>query len=126
MKKLFVIILLITLCGTTILAQDITLHRDGASVRDLMQQIQQEYGFSFSVASDVIDIDRIVPSVHIDGGTIEAALEVMFQGQDVSFSLNGKTIAVVKKTQHNQQNRKNPPLHFCPPNRPGKGGGRDR
>lgn len=109
MKKLFVIILLSTLCGTTILAQDITLHRDGASVRDLMQQIQQEYGFSFSVASDVIDIDRIVPSVHIDGGTIEAALEVMFQGQDVSFSLNGKTIAVVKKTQHNQQNRKNPP-----------------
>ena len=77
-------------------AQEITLHRKGATVRTLMQEIQQEYGYSFSLSSDVIDIDKTVPSVDIDSGRIEDALRSIFRGQDVSFSIQGKTIAVTK------------------------------
>ena len=54
-------------------AQNINLHRQDASVRELMQEIQQKYGYSFSLSSDVVDIDRKVPSVNIESGKIDDA-----------------------------------------------------
>ena len=86
-------------------AQNINLHRQDASVRELMQEIQQKYGYSFSLSSDVVDIDRKVPSVNIESGKIDDALKVIFKGQDVSYSINGKTIVVTKVNLEQKGNK---------------------
>ena len=95
MRKLSLALAAVILC-TGLCAQNITMHRNGATVRSLMQQIQKDYGFSFSLSSDVVDIDRVVPSIDVDSGRIEDVLETIFSGQDVRYILNGKTIVVTR------------------------------
>ena len=80
-------------------AQTVTLNRNGATVGDLMQQLQREYGYSFSLASDVVDVERTVATVNIKEGSIEDAISTIFYGQNVDFEVRGKMIIVSKASK---------------------------
>ena len=104
-----ILILSALLLSSVLYAQNITLHCKDVSVRELMQLLQQDYGYSFSLSSDVVDIDHRVPSVDIEAGRIEDALQMIFRGQNVQFSINGKTIAVTRARAEPEPSEALPP-----------------
>jgi len=96
-KKLF--LLTILFAGFLAGAQTVSLNRNGATVGDLMQQLQREYGYSFSLASDVVDVERTVATVNIKDGSIDDAISTIFYGQNVDFEVRGKMIIVSKASK---------------------------
>lgn len=115
MKKTAVILILLAICALAN-AQSITLKRSNASVLELVQQIQKEYGYSFSIPSDLVDMQKTIPSVDITNASIEEMLNTIFSGQKVSFLINGKTI-IVKKANPEKAGSNTSPKESTPASR---------
>lgn len=76
-------------------AQEITICRDNVKVRDAMQILQKDYGYSFSMAADLVDVEKVV-KVDVKDAGVREVLEAIFCGQMVEFRIRGKIISVVK------------------------------
>lgn len=74
-------------------AQDIDMSMEKVSVRKAVEYLQREYSYSISVRSDEVDIDRIV-TVKASKATLTEVLDQIFAGQDVEYSVNGKSVSV--------------------------------
>ena len=77
----------------TVFAQQIDMSLDKVTVRRAMEYLQREYGYSISVRSDEVDIDRIV-TVKVTNASLNEVLDRIFTGQDVEYAVNGKSVSV--------------------------------
>ena len=91
-----VLLVLMAFASLTVSAQQIDMSLDKVTVRKALEHMQREYGFSVSVRSDEIDIDRVV-SVKSQGATLTSVLNQIFAGQDVEYSINGTSVSVKAK-----------------------------
>lgn len=87
--------ILLVLLSTRAMAQ-INVSLKNVSVRAVMEFLQKEYQYSFTMSMGTVDISRIV-SVEAKDASLEGVLEQAFIGQEVSFKINGKNVTVVSR-----------------------------
>ena len=80
--------------------QVLTLHFNQQPMRDVLDQIEEESGLSFSYNSRLIDGDELI-SIHLDHVSLEEALTVLFKGRRISFELVEQQV-VLKRSGRNK------------------------
>ncbi|MFI3280368.1 MAG: TonB-dependent receptor [Rikenellaceae bacterium] len=80
----------------SLLAKGITLSVDSASVRDAIEMLHGVEDRSIVVKSSGIDMNRKV-SFALYEASIEELLDAIFEGQEISYVINDKSITVTKK-----------------------------
>ena len=88
-------------------AQDITLKAEGVAIREVIETLQQNYGYSFSIRTSEVDVNKIV-SVNVTNSDIKTVLDKIFSTSTVSYSIEGKLISITEATTVRQvQPRRN-------------------
>ena len=98
MKKIksLIFLVLLLLTGITMTAQDINLQLDNVSKQSVLEKIQKDYGYSFSISTSDVDISKKI-SISVRNARIEDVLQQVFAGDDVTCRIDGKIISVTKK-----------------------------
>ena len=95
MKRFFFLSALLLLVSVAVRAQNLTLDLKDVPVREVIESLQRELGFSFVIKTDEIDLDRKV-SVSVRDADINTVLTQVFSGQRVTFSVDGQKVQVSK------------------------------
>lgn len=77
-------------------AQNISLKLESVSVKDAINAVSQETGYSIVIDSGSVDLDRKV-TINARNASIKDVVNQIFTGQDISFAVNGKIVSVEKK-----------------------------
>ena len=98
MKKIksLIFLVLLLLTGINMTAQDINLQLDNVSKQSVLEKIQKDYGYSFSISTSDVDISKKL-SISVRNARIEDVLQQVFAGDDVTCRIDGKIISVTKK-----------------------------
>lgn len=98
MKKIksLIFLVLLLLTGINMTAQDINLQLDNVSKQSVLEKIQKDYGYSFSISTSDVDISKKI-SISFRNAKIEDVLQQVFAGDDVTCRIDGKIISVTKK-----------------------------
>ena len=86
-------------------AQDITLKLNNVSQREVIEEIQKSYGYSFSIRTSAVDVSRKI-SISVKDADIKDVLDKVFAGDNVTCKIDGKIISVTEKVQPKQENAK--------------------
>ena len=78
-------------------AQDLTLNVRGASIREVIEKVQKEYGYSFSIRTSEVDVDKRI-SLSVKDADIKTVLDQIFAGSMVSYTIDGNVISVTEAT----------------------------
>lgn len=90
----FVVLALAALClALPLRAQGVTVNLRQVPVQKAIEYLQREYGYSFSLKTDDVDVSREVTLVATDAD-IKSVLTQLFAGQDVTFNVNKKMVTV--------------------------------
>ncbi len=76
-------------------AQPITLTMRDMTVLQAIEKLQKEYGYSFSISTSEVDVNKKI-SVSVKDADIRNVLEIIFAGEKVTFTVEGKLISVTK------------------------------
>ena len=71
----------------------VTLTANGELVKNVLESIEAQVGCTFMYSSDVIDVRRTV-SLRLVNASLEKTLQLLFEGTDVVYKINGKIIAL--------------------------------
>ena len=77
MRKKLIVTTLLLLSLSMAIAQPVTIQGENIKVREAMQKIQRNYGYSFSVASDVVNLDKMI-SLDKKDAPLAEVLETIF------------------------------------------------
>ena len=93
---IFIALLMLTLLDS--FAQKITLNKKNAKLENVLKDIRNQSGYDFFFERNQIrDIKRI--NIHITALSIEDALNILLQKLPFNYTLDGKTIILVKKKE---------------------------
>lgn len=96
LRKKVVLTALALLClNLTAFAQSITLKKSHITVKQAMEEVKKESGYSFVFSSADVDTRKTV-SVWVENGGIEEAVRQILEGQDLGFELKDKNIILKK------------------------------
>ncbi len=87
--------MLLTCLSAGAYARGLTLRLRNVTVQTAIMELQQKYGYSVAVKSNEIDMSKII-SVTTSDEDIEAVLKKIFAGQQIVFTVNGKSISIAK------------------------------
>lgn len=76
-------------------AQPISLTMRDATIRQVIEKLQKEYGYSFSIRTSEVDVNKRI-SVTVKDADIRKVLETVFAGEKVAFTIDGKLISITK------------------------------
>lgn len=93
MKKKAFLMLLGIAVGFNVFAQGIDLKLGRASVQEAITELNRSTNYSIIVNSNDVDLSRKV-DIDVTDATIETVLDRIFEGQKVSYVINGRKIAV--------------------------------
>ena len=96
-KAIFIATACCLLCGT-VYAQSISLKMNNITVKQAIDELKRQSGYSFVFSSDDLNTNRRI-SVSAEGKDIDKAVRQIIQGQDVSYTIKGKDIIISKITQ---------------------------
>ena len=85
-------------------AQSINLSLRNVSVRQVVEQLQRDYNYSFSIQSNDVDVNKVVSVVAVNA-SIDDVMKQAFANQEVEYAVNGNVITVAKKAQEPQSPR---------------------
>lgn len=85
-----------------VLAQDITLQLQNVTVKEAIEALHKTKNYSVVIKSSEINMNKKV-SVNAKNAPINAVLDQIFVGQNVSYTINGHSIIISKKTDTGQQ-----------------------
>ena len=77
-------------------AQMVNLKKDKASMKEVMNDIQSQTGYSFIVSSELLKIAKPV-TVNLTNVSFETALSQCFSSQPLDYVINNKTIVITRK-----------------------------
>lgn len=86
----------------TVLAQGITLKYSDITVKQAMDELKKESGYSFVFSSMDVDTQKKI-SVSVENKDIKEAVRQILRGQDLAFEVKGKNI-ILKKILPNKSN----------------------
>ncbi len=75
----------------------VSINVKGVPVKTVLTDVESQAGCSFVYSSDIVDIGRTV-SLDMKNVTVEAVLQRLFRGTDVSWTTDGQLITLVKKS----------------------------
>jgi len=78
----------------------ITLHFDDTPLQDVMDQIEQQSGLSFSYHSRLVDEDERV-TIHLDEMPLDEVLDIIFSGRRIDFEVVEKQIVLKRARRVN-------------------------
>lgn len=76
-------------------AQPISLTMRDATIRQVIEKLQKEYGYSFSIRTSEVDVNKKI-SVTVKDADIRKVLDTVFAGEKVAFTIDGKLISITK------------------------------
>ncbi len=79
-------------------AQNVNLDLKNVSVKEAISAISQGTGYTIVANSDVVNLEKKV-SVNAKNGTIKSVMDQLFSGQDVAYTIEGKSVTVFKKAR---------------------------
>ncbi len=100
MKKIHLLIFFafIFLFPMTASAQKIDLKLDNVTIQEVVEKIQKDYGYSFSIRTSEVDITRKI-SVSAHDADIRDVLNQIFVSDKVVYKIDGKIISVTEAVQ---------------------------
>ena len=113
-KTLALLFAFCTVAVQSLSAQGISLKADNVRIREVMQMLQKQYKYSFSVQSGRIDIEAKI-SIDVTDKPVREVLEQIFKGQNADFVIKDKRIAVIEKRSKPAAPK---PSETAPPSRP--------
>lgn len=79
----------------TLFAQGITLNLNSVTVRNAFEALKKEYGYMFVFESNDVNTQKII-SVRAQDFSLDAVLNQIFQGQNVTYEVKEKSIVIRK------------------------------
>lgn len=97
--RLTAIVLLVSLMqvSASTFGQRLTIQKQNTSLKNIFTEIRKQTGYIVLAQSDQINKSKPV-SVNLKNSTLEAALTKILEGQDLSFSIEDKSIVIFSKT----------------------------
>lgn len=74
-------------------AQSITLKADKTAIRDVIEALQKDYGYSFSIRSSEVNVNELI-SIDVRNADIKTVLDKIFDKDSVSYSIDGNLISI--------------------------------
>ena len=84
--------------GIDFTAKDVT-------VTEALTKLQQQHGYSVTVKADKVDLSRKV-SIDVSNASVQTIVRQIFSGQNVNFTVKGKTIIVTEPAETKKQRNK--------------------
>lgn len=94
-KIIFVLSLFLTI---GMQAQDITLKTGRTTIREVIETLQKDYGYSFSIRTSEVDVNKNI-SIDVTNAGINTVLDKIFAGSKVSYSIDGNLISITEAVQ---------------------------
>lgn len=85
--------------------QNISVNLRNTTIQKAIEYLQREYGYSFSIKTEEVDVSRKV-SITVRDADINQILGSLFDGQDVEFGVNAKMVTVKAKPRQEQANQR--------------------
>lgn len=83
-------------------AQNISLKAGNTSIREVIETLQKDYGYSFSIRTSEVDVEKPV-SIDVTNADIKTVLDKVFAGSKVSYSIDGNLISVTEAAPPKKQ-----------------------
>lgn len=97
MRKFFLLVCLFLFGLTPVIsAQGINIKLDNVTVKEAISSVSQEAGYTIVASSSVVDLDKKV-TINAKGASIKDVIDQIFAGQDVVYTIEGKSVKVSKK-----------------------------
>ena len=95
-RRLFLSFMAIcTMAVNVVQAQNITLNLGKCTVQEAVTALNQKEGYSISFNTDDVDPKKEI-QVNVKDAALTEVLDLIFSGQDVTYTIDGKRIAVMK------------------------------
>jgi hypothetical protein len=94
-KKAIFMVLVMFCLHTTLFSQNINITKDYITVKNAMELLKKEYGYSFVFESADVNTQKII-SIDIRNLSIDDAIIQVLQGQEVSYEIKRKNIIIKK------------------------------
>ena len=101
-KKVFFMVLLMLCLHLSSFAQHISMQLKNVTVKQAIETIQKQNGYSFTFAASDLNTKKIVTVLAKDL-PIEKVVEQVLAGQNVSYTIQGKDIIIKKKSGQSVQ-----------------------
>ena len=85
-------------------AQDITLKVNSTAIREVIETLQKNYGYSFSIRTSEVNVNKPI-SLDVKNADIKTVLDKIFASSKVSYSIDGKIISITEAAP--QKTKKN-------------------
>lgn len=92
-KKLILVLSMFVAIGMQ--AQNISLKSGDSSIREVIETLQNDYGYSFSIRTSEVNVEKPV-NIDVANADIKTVLDKIFAGSKVSYSIDGKLISVTE------------------------------
>ncbi|MTK53279.1 TonB-dependent receptor [Paludibacter sp.] len=105
MKKLrYFLFLLVLVMATSAFAQQkkVTLSLEKVTVKAALEALKSQSGLSYWFDANDVNMQKVV-SVNVNGKSVDEALKVILQGQDVRFEVKNDHIVITKVTAQSQK-----------------------
>ncbi len=76
-------------------AQSINLSMNDATIREVIEKLQKDYGYSFSIKTSEVDVTKRI-SVSVRNADIRSVLDKVFEGLNVAYTIEGSIISVTE------------------------------
>ncbi|MDR1200565.1 MAG: SusC/RagA family TonB-linked outer membrane protein [Tannerellaceae bacterium] len=100
-RKVIWMTLLLFCLHLSLPAQDISLNMSNVTVKDAMEKLKKEYGYSFVFESGDLNTQKVI-SVSLQNKSIDYVINQILQGQYVTYEIRNKNIIIHKKAQTGQ------------------------
>ena len=97
-KRLLLTLVLAGGLSLTAIGQTVTFNVSNVSVQKAMNKFHRQTGYTFVFAADDVDVSRVV-SVHGNKAKLSNVINQIFDGQNVSYTVEGKRIVIKPQPQ---------------------------
>ena len=81
--------------AVSVQAQDITLKVNGTAIREVIETLQKDYGYSFSIRTSEVNVNKPV-NLDVKNADIKVVLDKIFASSNISYNIDGKLISVTE------------------------------
>lgn len=76
-------------------AQNINLKAENTAIRDVIETLQTNYGYSFSIRTSEVNVNKLI-SINVTNADIKSVLDKIFASEQVSCQIDGKLISITE------------------------------
>ena len=101
-KKAICVAIALFCLNLTVDAQSITLNMSNVTVKQAMDELKNQSGYSFVFSSNDVDTRKMI-SLSVENLSIEKVVEQILEGQGVTYEIQGKNIILKKEDKVRDQ-----------------------